>query len=326
MTTVVPQYLNAALASTDAMTDVPSFVDWHLDWETLAPAIVTDTSFELGAKGIMFDDAYGEAEWSTAFPDMLYKDTAQPAEFQAFISDESVDSLMGSFLEVGSIAGWLYGDELPEKAGRNLTCADLEVAFPGISAKYGADSIVDVHFDVTDLHGFASSAADQDVTVRGTADLQFWPRFDGTTEIAVELSVIDILFTGAIDVENFIATGEVTKFLVDQIEVVQSTVGDLSAFALKIEINTVSRLIVPEINNFLKNYQVPIPSDIFGIFTLSNLFLTYNDGYIFGGATPTFVDPTPTVSQDFYDQIVSNANGYFYQINGGEALEHPFTF
>ena len=322
----MPQYLNAALASTDAMVDIPSFIDWHLDWETLSPAIVTETSFELGAKGIMFDDTYGEAEWSTAFPDMMYKDTTQSAEFQAFISDESVDSLLGSFLEVGNIDGWLYGDQLPEKAGRNLTCADLEIAFPGISAKYGADSIVDVHFDVTDLHGFSSSAANQEVTVRGTADLQFWPRFDGTTELAVELSVIDILFTGGIAIDGYFATGEVTKFLVDQIEVISSTVGDLSAFALKIEINTVSRLIVPEINNFLKNYQVPIPSDILGIFILSNLFLTYQDGYIFGGATPTFVDPTPTVAaQDYYDQIVGNANSYFYE-NFGEAPSQPAIF
>ena len=75
LNTVVPQYLNAALASTESMIEIPTFANWDLDWETLQAAIVTETSFELGAMGIMFDTEYGEAEWSIALPDMLYKDT-----------------------------------------------------------------------------------------------------------------------------------------------------------------------------------------------------------------------------------------------------------
>lgn len=79
----------------------------------MLPAVITDTTVELGAKGILYDSAGGEAEWSTAFPDMPYKDTAEPAQFQAYIADLSVDSLLGSFLEVGDIAGMVKGDDLP---------------------------------------------------------------------------------------------------------------------------------------------------------------------------------------------------------------------
>ena len=46
---------------------------------------------------------------------MPYKDTAESAEFQVFLSDVSIDSLLGSFLEVGDIEGWIYGDQLPEQ-------------------------------------------------------------------------------------------------------------------------------------------------------------------------------------------------------------------
>lgn len=243
----------------------------------------------------MFDDVIGETEWATDFVDMPYKDTAETAQFQAFLSDVSVDSLMGSWLEVGDIAGWEYGDQLPEKVNTTLTASMLDIAFPGFSAKYGADSIVDIFGNCTDLHSFASSAADQDVTVRGTANLQFWPRFNGTTELAVELNVIDILFTGSIAINNFEATADIAKFLVDKVEVVTSTVGTLSAFKLKVEINTVSKILVPSLNSWLAKYQVPIPQNIAGIFTISDLFLKYNDGYIFAGATPTFTPPTPTM-------------------------------
>ena len=168
----------------------------------------------------------------------------------------------------------------------------VDIALPGISAKYGADSIVDLKVACTDLHGFTSSEADQDVTVYGTVNLQFWPRFNGTTELAVEMNLVDIIFTGGIAVNNFIATAEISKFLVDKVNIVTSTIGNISAIKMKIEINTVSKLLVPEVNKFVSKYQVPIPQDILNIFILTDLFLEYKDGYIFGGATPTFLAPS----------------------------------
>jgi len=110
LTTTVPAFLNSELASTDGSLTVPTFGHWFLDWTTPEAAIVTSTSFELGAKGIMWDDIKGEAEWATDFADMAYKNTTEAAGFQVFLSDVSVDSLMGSYLEVGSIAGTLIGD------------------------------------------------------------------------------------------------------------------------------------------------------------------------------------------------------------------------
>ena len=158
---------------------------------------------------------------------------------------------MGSYLEVGSIETWVYGDQMPASLNATLTAGEVDIALPGMAAKYGADAIVDVHIACTDLHGFTSSQADQDVTVLGTANLQFWPRFNGTTELAVEMNLEDIKFTGGIAINNFTATGEISKFLVDKVTVVSSTIGKLSAMKLKIEFNTVSKLLVPEINKFI---------------------------------------------------------------------------
>jgi len=89
------------------------------------------------------------------------------------------------------------------------------------------------------------------VTVYGTAKLQFWPRFNGTTELAVEMNLIDIKFTGGININNFTATGDVSTFHVDKIEVPTSTIGDISTLQLKIELNTVSKLAVPALNHFI---------------------------------------------------------------------------
>lgn len=174
----------------------------------------------------MYDDQDGESEWSTAFPSIPYHAAEEAAQFQVFLSDLSVDSLMGSWLEVGSIAGWVKGDDLPKPvASDTLTASSLEKFLPGISAKYGSDSIVDLHFDTTDLNSFTSSAANQEVTVIGSVNIQFWPRFNSTTELAVQLDVEDIKFTGGIAVNGFFASANITTFLVDKILIPVSTVG-----------------------------------------------------------------------------------------------------
>ena len=256
------------------------------------PAIITETTAELGARGIMYDSTVGEDEWMrTAFPDMPYKDTQQPAQFQAYISDDSVNSLLGSFLEVSDIAGWIYGDDVP---GTNdtITAKELDVAFKGMSLKYGDDSIVDLYLNCSGLFNFTSNSTEQDVSVLGTVSLSLWPRFNGTTEKAVELTLKDILFTGGIEVAGYNATAKIEKFLVDQVIVDVSEIGRLSAFKLKLEINTASKLLVPALNSYISKYVVPIPKNILGVFELSDLFLTYNNGYIYAGATPTFLPPT----------------------------------
>lgn len=182
---------------------------------------------------------------------------------------------------------------MPAAAGnRTITAGELDTALPGFAAKYGADAIVDIAGACTDLHSFTSSEATQDVTVYGTANLQFFPHLaDGTTELAVEMNIVDIKFTGGINIVNFNATADISTFHVDKINVVSSTIGDISAAKLKIEFNTISRLAVPELNKFIQKYNVPIPQNIMGIFTLSELFLEYKNGFLFGGATPTFIAP-----------------------------------
>lgn len=89
------------------------------------------------------------------------------------------------------------------------------------------------------------------MTLYGTANLQFWPRFNDTTELAVSINVVDIVFTGGIAVDNFEATANISTFLVDKVEIVTSTIGNISAFKLKLELNTASRVLVPSLNKWL---------------------------------------------------------------------------
>jgi hypothetical protein len=49
------------------------------------------------------------------------------------------------------------------------------------------------------------------------------------------------------------------------------------------------RAAVPYINDELSTLKIQIPTDLFGIFTLSDLSVSYHDDYIEAGLTPTFV-------------------------------------
>jgi len=256
------------------------------------PAVITETTVELGAKGIMYDDNIGEGEWNSTFPDIPYKDDSAPAKFQVYLADLSVDSLLGSWLEIGDIAGEVLGDQIGS-TNITLDASDLDIVFSGFSKHYGADATVDLKLNCTRLHSFTSSEANQDVSVYGTVNLQFWPRFNGTTEKAVDIDLVDIHFIGGIAINGYNATANITTFLVDKINVVDSTIGRISTTKIKLEINTASRLLVPALNGYLQKYVVPIPKNILGVFTISDIFLNYRDGYIYAGATPTFIPPTP---------------------------------
>lgn len=79
LTTTIPDYLNTEFKTMDGTFLIPGTQYWDIDWQTPEAAIVTDTSFELGVKGIAYDSQIGESEWSTDFADMAYKDTTSSA-------------------------------------------------------------------------------------------------------------------------------------------------------------------------------------------------------------------------------------------------------
>ena len=149
----IPQFGNKFLAKQDGKTKIPTFDHWFLDWMTAESAVVTDDSFGIGIRGIMYDDQYGE-ELPSAYPTMPYKDTSTQAAFQFFTSEASVNSLFSSWLQVGGIAGWIKDSDIPAGSPFNLTTTDLDSVFSGIEKYYGADLPVDVFVNMTKLYDF----------------------------------------------------------------------------------------------------------------------------------------------------------------------------
>lgn len=144
----IPAISTAVMTKTDGYAHVPLLPNWMVDWETPEPALVTDIAFEIGVKGLMFDKQIGEEEPGVEIPDLPYHDATKTEQFQAYISDYSIDGFASSFIEVIGVHGWVNATEIPATVPLSLDTATVNILLPGISDYYG-DVPVDVHFDVT---------------------------------------------------------------------------------------------------------------------------------------------------------------------------------
>ena len=132
-------------------------------------------------------------------------------------------------------------------------------------------------------------------------NLQFWvEKTDSTKELACELNLSDVDFDFSALVTDMNITLNITKINIDKVDIVSDTFGKLSALTLKLKLDNGFRIMIPLLNVFLSKFNVSIPSNIFGIFELSNLNLDYFDGYIYAGATPTFLPPSVDNPTDLF--------------------------
>ena len=70
LNTGIPLIGNTAMTKLDGY--FPLTENWIADWETPQSAVITDTKFAIGCKGLMFDRRRGEEEPTIEIPDMPY--------------------------------------------------------------------------------------------------------------------------------------------------------------------------------------------------------------------------------------------------------------
>ena len=116
----------------DGFFPVPLVDNWVVDWETPDAAIVTDSTFEIGVKGLMFDSLIGEEEPSIEIPVMPYHDIYKQQKYQAFVSAYAIDGFASSLIEVFSVNGNIDATTIPGLESV-LTTGTLNILLPGIA-------------------------------------------------------------------------------------------------------------------------------------------------------------------------------------------------
>lgn len=89
-------------------------------------------------------------------------------------------------------------------------------------------------------------------------------------------------------------TVQLTTVNVDSVTVLRSTIGNLSAAAIKLKINNGFRIVEPTLNTFLSKKTVHFPTNVLGLFELTALTISYYNNYIYAGITPVFIEPKGT--------------------------------
>ena len=288
--TGIPAVTNHFITVSNGYLPIPVYADWSLDWETENKATVTNTYFAVAVKGLLFDKLQGEQEPSQYIPVMPTFDTSRGQQFQAYVSSYSIDSFFSSWIEVGTVAAWFNSTEIPASSSTQLTTSSVNTLMPGIESYYGQNVPMDIYFDVIGVGNIGIYEENQEMDGNVDLQTQWWVnKADGTREMAAEITLqnMNVGFTATVLNMNVSLSLDAIK-TVDVI-IDSCAFGTISARSLKLKLNFFFTTFKVFINKWLNSMEIVIPSDIGGLFILSELYIEYYNDYIYAGATPTFV-------------------------------------
>jgi len=162
-------------------------------------------------------------------PVMPYIDSNNPSKVQAYVSNFLADSLGHTWCETIGINTWFNSDIIPSSSPIQLNTKSLDIFFPGLAAKYGNDSLVDLHLTITDLHDFASVESTETLSGHANGLLEFWIVENGTRkESAVDLDLNDFFGQFHIDIKGMDIAINVTAASIKSLSVKSDTIGNLT--------------------------------------------------------------------------------------------------
>jgi len=285
----VPTVTNNILEAMDGELPIPLVKDWILDWQTQEPVQVHKDWIGFGSRGLFFDQTIGRelTDLPAIDPGMTYKDTSRPEKFQNWLSAYTINSMFNSVTEVAPLQGMLKSQMLG-----NLNCGELITLLPGLPSTYGADQPVDVFINVHSLGNFHSYKDNQEMKLQTDLDLQFWVHTtDGDKVYAAGLGLETVKLGFQALTNDMTVTMALTQLNVGKVNILQSTIGNLSPTSIKLEINNGFRVAKPIINKLLADKPLAFPTSVFGLFELEAMTLGYYDDYIYAGITPVFIGP-----------------------------------
>lgn len=131
-------------------------------------------------------------------------------------------------------------------------------------------------------------------------ETQYWVQFpNNTQEMAASVTLKDTKFGFTAIVSNMNVSLALQTIKSTTIVVNSCQFGSISAFSFKLKLNFVFTTFKVIINQWLGGMDLVVPSNIGGLFILSDLYIEYYNDYVYAGATPTFIG-SPAQAADMY--------------------------
>jgi len=151
---------------------------------------------------------------------------------------------------------------------------------------------------VLNVYGATFEQGKETVGLNADWNMKFYvDTVDGTTDLAVDITFTKMIADASILIDGYNVSGNFTQLKISDLTVNSCAFGNISAFIKKMEINAGLAVATGPINKALSSLVVP--KTVLGVFTLSDLVIQYYDGFLFCGATPTFIKPKMTIESMF---------------------------
>jgi len=189
----VAQQINDAISGTGAVSGLFGI---DLDWSMVSAPVVNNYELMMGVMGLF--NAANQTAFVPAVPApvMPYNNILNPSKLQIFFSSFMANSLADAAVKALGPNIWLPSTIVPATSPVELNTASLDIFFPGMVAKYGNDSLVDLHLVSNKIDNIEFNATQQTMAAHTNASIEFWVHTDkqtnGTREMAVNLDIHDL--------------------------------------------------------------------------------------------------------------------------------------
>jgi len=134
-----------------------------------------------------------------------------------------------------------------------------------------------------------------------TIETQYWVVFPNNTMTkAAQVTLKDTKLGFTAIVTNMNVSIAVQQIKSTTIQIDYCAWGTISAITFKLKLNLIFTTFKVIINQWLGEKDIVVPSNIAGLFILSDLYIEYYNDYIYAGATPTFIGEPATAAAMYY--------------------------
>lgn len=231
-------------------------------------------------------------------PALMYHDDASKSKMQVFLSTFMLNTLAESVFKTMAKDFKFTIDQsmIPASVPVPMDTTTIDHFFPGLAKHFGDHKPVKVELDLIRVGSFDSRKSDQHLSVQLDTAVKFLVvQADNSTEEAINVNLMNMMANVSVSAtEDMKPVVKILAASVGYITETRSAVGHVNCTDLAKNINAVMSYGVEVFTAWFatKADAFVIPTNILGLFELSDLTVKYHDGFIEAGLTPTFI-PQP---------------------------------